>query len=284
MPRPDSASSAVIDDGGTKEEIGGDNGIENEAHQEVNPALPEPTGDADPNGETEAGETEEVSGEEGGAVEGTEQDSESGTLNVEEFKTELREQLRNEIMAELAHNPPQETKPAAPPQLTEEEWLKQEESWGVPRTAIQAMTNQSVKVINHIMSQLDQRLAKFEKSDALRSLSSEKGFTDAPRYQKDVDEFLSHYDPRAWSNPELLRRAVIYARGKNMNKNVSQARNESERNRKIAGPGRPAPAGNAMRRTVSKPLNPIQRDVASKFGLSESEYAKLKSGSKTISV
>ncbi len=282
MARPDIKGTVIDNDGAADE--GGANGPENEPGSENLDALNEPGEGADPNG---GGENPE-DGEAAGAVEGAEgepgEGAEPGPEPVagaftpeaqEQFRAQLREELKAELLEEMKANQPA---PAAK-EIPDEEWVKHESEWGIPRTAIKNVVSRMERVVNHVMAKMDERFAKFEKGDAIRALSQEKGFNDISRYQKDIDEFLGRYHPKHHSNPELLKQAVFYARGKNMNSAVRRAAVGAERNRKIAGVARPASATGPQGKNgvVKRALTPIERSAARAAGMSDEAYLKAKS-------
>ena len=293
MPRPESASATVIDTGGLPPETEANNGPKDTTDSETNNPVDVETNNPDPNGGAEAGETEgdanqegsETEGAEGGA-EPTEVDSKETLIAQmrEELIPQLKESLREEIMAEMRQ--PQQDPEAQyrVPELSEEQWAGQEAAWGVARNTIQRITQQAMTLHKDIMSKIDQRLAKFEKADSLRSLSQDKAYSDALRYQKDVDEFLQSYDPRSWSNPALLKRAVEWSRGRHLKATVNQVRKDTERNRKISGVARPSAGAGVAKKpgAATRTLTALERDVAARFGMTEKEYLDQKNGSKVI--
>lgn len=172
------------------------------------------------------------------------------------------------------HEKLNEQKPEPVKQMTDEEWAKLEQQTGAPRSTIEFFTNQNVKVVEKLTQYIDSKLAKLEFDSSLNDFSRTPGFQDAVRYKKDVQEFLSTYEPKHWTNPDLLKRAVIYSRGLHAGENVQKARTDSERNRKIAGAARPASPGGSARKSATPPLTQAQREVASMMPGGEAEYLK----------
>ncbi len=286
MARPD-IQGKVIDDVGAEANGGGDelNGAENEIDPQNGDSLNEPEGEPNVDG----GGTDPETGEEIGKVEGAEGEEGAnpepgpGTenLTLDQVRDQLRQELRDEIMTELKQQQVQK-EPAK--EISEEEWNKHESEWGIPRSAIKNVVSRMERVVMHVMNKMDERFSRFEKGDALRSLGQQPGFNDAARYAKDVDEFLSHYDVKHHSNPELLKRAVIYARGKNMKSTVQRAAQGAERNRRIAGVARPAgsagPIGKGM--VGKRQLSAIERSAARAAGMSDDEYLKHKGAKRVL--
>lgn len=172
------------------------------------------------------------------------------------------------------HEKLNEQKPEPVKQMTDEEWAKLEQQTGAPRSTIEFFTNQNVRVVEKLTQYIDSKLAKLEFDSSINDFSRTPGFQDAVRYKKDVQDFLSAYDPKHWTNPELLKRAVIYSRGLHSGENVQRARTDSERNRKIAGAARPMAPGGSARKPATPPLTQAQREVAAMMPGGEAEYLK----------
>lgn len=281
MARPDIKGTVIDTDGAA--DGGGANGPENEPGAENLDALNEPGAGADDNGGGEDSPDGEAAGgmedAAGGAGEGAEPGPvDNGAFTPEareQFRAQLREELRSEIMEEMKANQP----PTPAKEISDEEWVKHEAEWGIPRTAIKATVSRMERVVNHVMQKMDERFAKFEKGDALRTLSQEKGFNDISRYQKDIDDFLGRYHPKHHSNPDLLKQAVFYARGKNMPSAVKRAATGAERNRKISGIARPASAAGPQGKNgaLKRALTPIERSAARAANMSDQAYLEAKS-------
>jgi len=187
------------------------------------------------------------------------------------------ESLRNQI-SELSTKlesalsaKPQAPASAAPQvaELSDEQWRAHEEKLGVGRETIKYFTNQAVKVYQTLLEKMDEKMARYEKADALRSISRDPKFSDATKYQKDVDEYLGQFHVSQHGNPDLLKNAIYYARGKNMGKTISKVQSQVARNPKIVGAGRPsAPAPTASKPKIA--MTAGQKHAASMFG--EKEY------------
>lgn len=246
------------------------NGTENETVENANTNVNESGAESDTNGTGTGGEVGET-GEESTETVGQETGKDDPVLAIKAQIEELTKKLEQQIN----HKEPPPVK-----ELSEAEWAAKETEWGVPRTAIQAVTSQNVylynKIKQDIMAEFDKRMGGFEKSSALQSLAKDPKFSDAPKYAKDVDEFIKDYPAQHHSNPELLKRAVIYARGLNIGKTVSKVRNEGERNRTITGAGKPNSPNGGIRNKVV-PLTPIQKKYADSMG-GEAEYRKYMNG------
>lgn len=234
-------------------------------------------------GDQEAGAEGEDDGETEGAADATDQGAEpdgvstDDGLDLDSFKQDLVKEVVNAIKGEQPEN-----QPAKEP--TDEEWQQHEESWGIPRTAIKQVLQTQVKIRNQILDHIDSRFAAIESENALRSLSRQPGYADALSLKAGVQKYLSQFNARLHSNPKILQTAVIYARGLAASKNLQKVRAGQERNVRIAGKARPAAPNPGVRKPSAGSLSPVQKDVAAKFGMSESEYTKLKSGSRTIAV
>lgn len=239
---------------------------------EINEPVNEPGGDPTVDGGTTTG----TDGEDVGTTkEGTgqaEENPEGGAADVEKplDPAALKEEILKELQEKMAPPPAQR-------ELTEEEWTAREQESGTSRQTIKFFTNQSIKVYNAMREYIDEKFAGIEKDGAIRSIASEKGFSDAVRYSKEINQYLQKFNPKFHSNPQILRDAVIYARGLNASKNLQRANNDAERNRRIAGTARPSSPGatGGVRRPGTPGLTRDQRDVAAKFGMTDSEYSGL---------
>lgn len=284
MGRPD-IQGTVIDDVGDDAGGGKDNGPENEndgqdldtLNEQGDDANAERGGENQEAGEDAGGAEDQVQGEDGEP-----KSVKSGALPDEvreKLRNELREELRAEMREEIQRNQP----PAPAKEISEEEWAKHEADWGIPRTAIKATVSRLERVAQTLIKRMDERFAKFEKGDALRTLSREKGFEGAMRYQKDIDEFLTQYQPQFHSNPTVLKRAFMYARGKNMGNDLQKARTGNERNLRIVQPGGRPSAGGAPVRTGSKvQLTASQKSAARAVGWTDQQYIDNKFGKKKM--
>lgn len=282
MGRPD-IQGTVIDDVGDGADGGKNNGPENETDVENLDTLDEPGNDADAQRGGENQEDGENAGGEEGALPNEDGDPKpfksAGVPDElkEKLRNELREELRAEMREEIQRNQP----PAPAKEISEEEWVKHEADWGIPRTAIKATVSRLERVAQVVLKKMDERFAKFEKGEALRTLSREKGFEGAMRYQKDIDEFLTQYQPQFHSNPTVLKRAYLYARGKNMGTDIQKVRTGNERNLRIVQSGGRPSAGGAPVRTGSKiQLTASQKSAARAVGMSDQQYMDLKFGKK----
>lgn len=260
----------VMDSGeGAAEENAEGGAIESaiKADQEANKVVDVEGGATDPNAGTEVSEDgKDAEASEGEVAEGSEGPGTKVNSELENFKTEIK--------AELAKlSPPAAAAEVKP--LTEEQWVKLEEEWGQPRQTIQRITNQNVKIVKNLTEYIDAKFAKLEVGEAIQEFSKKPGFTDANRYRSDIQEYLQDYEPKHWTNPALLERAVYYARGKNANANIAKVRTDSEKNKKIAGPARPSSPSSGIKRTVAPALNGAHREAASLMG-SENEYNKFR--------
>lgn len=242
-------------------------GIADDPDQESQATGFDPAGDADPN----AGGEGSAAGEgDGGDKEGA-GEGESGEG--------ARVDPRDETIAELKARLEKLEKPAAPAQPeykepTEEEWQKHEEATGMNRLAIKFQAQQMANLYNRINTLIQSKFGKFEKENTITALAKQKGFEDANRYRKGIEEFLGDYDESMHSNEKLLKNAYFYAKGKGTGAAVRQAANATERNKRIGGAGRPA-SPNSGGRGAPVQLSSQQRVLAKKAGMSEKEYFDL---------
>lgn len=253
------------------EDLGGSD-VKDTSDSEIDKAIDEQGGAADLERGTEDSEVgADDKGEEGEILENGEK---PGTPNPDRLA--LVENTLKEIHAKI-----NEKQPEAPKPMSDEDWAKLEQQTGAPRSTIEFFTNQNVKVVNHLKEYIDSAIAKLSFGSAIDEFAKTPGFQDATRYKKDIQEFLNTYEPKHWTNPEVLKRAVIYSRGLNANANLQKVRNDSERNRKIAGVGRPAAPAGGIRKPALPPLNQAQKEAAALMG-SEAEYNKYRSKGRVV--
>lgn len=218
-------------------------------------------------GNIDGGATDKEVGEDAGAVE-VEVNSK---IEDPRAKDDARIANVEKMLKEVADRV---SAPAPVKERTPEEWATLEQEWGVPRGAIERTTRQSVTVYNKIMEMFDSRFAKYEMTESLTDLTKETGFNDAIRYKKDVTTYLSRYEPKYWTNPQLLKDAVIYARGLNANSNIQKVRTDNERNRVVIGRARPSSPAVGQRRGSPIALTASQKEAASHMPGGEPEYRK----------
>ena len=268
MGRPQGTGNARnIEDAGEGTPEGGEEDVTPLAPIEENPEdiNAQPGGDADPDGggaDPEAG------------ADGVEKE---GSLPPEGQEPGVQDNPRIEALErELAELKAQRERPEEKPKpFTEEEWTKAEHDWGVPRGAIDRITKQNVQVVNKIMDYIDSKMAPLLGSDVIQQVAREPGFSDATRYRNEIRDFMTEFSPQAWSNPALIKKAVVYARGVHASANVNRARGEQERNRRIAGSARPTAPSASGRRTTLPALTADQKQVAEMMG-GEGQYNKFR--------
>lgn len=254
----------VIDTSGTDESSEVDNATSLTQIETDNEPLTESSAEPDIDGGTE----DQEAGRDANEVESETRPSGTEPRPQDDVRIANVERMIKEVSDKISAPPVKERTP--------EEWAAMEQEYGVPRGAIERFTRQNVTVYNKIKDEMDARFAKYEMNDALGDLVKEQGFNDAVRYKKDVTAYLSRYETKHWTNPQLLKDAVIYARGLNANANVQKARTDSQRNVVVAGKGRPASPGGGQRRSNPVPLTKEQKEAAEMMG-SESEYRKFMS-------
>lgn len=274
---------SVIDKGGSEESVeestqdqdttaegndASDQGGEKVADGEV-----EQSGETDSDGREGAGKDGENAGEAEGEVDGAEGDDKPLTFTRDQFQQAVAEAVQRQ----LAEAAPKEEAAAPAKELTEEDWAKKEEEWGMPRTAIKQVGAVSMKVFDAVSKMLDERLSRFERRDSIEALSREPGFADAKALQPGIDQYMKEMEvpSRLQSDPKILKAAAIYARGLGASKRVQKARTESEKNRKISGVARPASPGNGKGKVGGGTgLTPAQKIAAKMHPGGEAGYIK----------
>lgn len=259
------AGTEVLEDAGTG--AGGDDGAQDASGEAAADGESGAGDGSGADGGAEGGEAGE-GGEEGEGDAGGEAEAPTA-LTAEQVDAILEKRLAEREAARKDQGA------ASARELTEEEWQKKEEEWGgVSRQAIQSVANMHVQLLNLVMAKMDERLSKFERQDALTSLSKEQGFSDAVSLRPGIEEFMKDFPVNMHSNPGLLKKAVIYARGLGANGRLAAARSAGEKNRKIVGAGRPAAPSSSARRPVGGPLNLTQRAAAALHPGGEAGYRK----------
>lgn len=263
-----------IEDGvATEEQANGIEAQKNQAtinSQPIESDQPDITGGGEDqtNGE-DAGVLEETAGAEAESPESKSQAS----VDLSQFKEEILKEIKETI------KPPE----SAPRQISEEEWAAHEQRVGVPRQAIDFFTRQSVQVYEKLKDYVDQQFASLQKDAALSNVAKEAGITDVARLKPGIDEFLKDFDPRHHNNPALLKKAAIYARGLQSQKDIRTVRNSDEKNRQVVNrlkPGRSE--GGSAGNPGQKGLTEQQREVAAMLPGGEAEYMKIKANKNRV--
>lgn len=219
-------------------------------------------------GGTKVLEDGKVDGEKEGSVE--EEGADTGA--PEPDRLGVVEKTLEEIRAKMNEKPQEKPQP-----MTNEQWENLETETGMPRRSIEFVTNQNIKVINRLTDLIESRFAKMEVGSAIDSVAKDPQFTDASRYKTEINEFLADYEPRHWTNPALIKKATIYARGLNANKNIQKVRTDQERNLKVAGAARPSSPNSGSKKPAMPALTASQREAATLMGVPEAEYSRIKS-------
>lgn len=246
-----------------------DDAAQDDQDQDIKASGFESEENPDPN---KGGEREAVGEGDGGDQEDLSQDAEgqdSGVDPRDETISELRERL------EKLEKGPEKRESAPEPykEPTDEEWMKIEDDTGLSRKAIKFQAGQMANLYNRIMTSINAKFGKSEKENSITALSKQKGFQDAGKFRKGMEEFLGDYDESMHSNEKLLKNAYFYAKGKGTGDAVRHAANATERNKRISGSGRPASPNSGDRRPSTVVLTNQQRFLAKKAGMSEKEYA-----------
>lgn len=257
-----------LDKGGEPDEgpEGEGDGAAPAAGAEADENEPQPGGEADPQrgeGAGEAGGVREEAEDGAGDAEGADDPLKGALARLETAEKEL---------AALKGRPAEA--PPAPKELSEEEWVKKEEEWGVGRNAIKQVASMHMSLFNHVNQMLDDRLGRFEVDSSLARLAHEPGFSDVNALRSGIDEFLQDVSPGRRSDPNVLKKAAIYARGLQAASRVNKARNSGERNRRIITKARPAAPSGGVRRPHSAALTPSQRSAAAFHPEGEEGYKR----------
>jgi len=276
---------AVIDKAGSDvEEKDNEAGITLDENSDINAALDESRKDTNPDGGPKDPETPADGGQDEGQA-----GEEEASGDIEDPKTLIQglTQKIEELEKRLTQPAPLAAKegnaPAPITPISEEEWAKYEEERGIPRTAQTWMTQTLVRAVGDMQRMIDQRFAKLDRQETMSNLSKNPEFADANKYSKEVEQYLQKVDPRFHSNEEVLKDAVIWARGINYKKSVQNVRNEKEINKRVAGVARPAAGGFKSGGSKSAPtLTALEKSAADATNTSYAEYAAMKGKGRII--
>lgn len=224
-----------------------------------------------PEGESgsDGGGADNPDGQDAGAEEG-EDGKEKGGVDAEALEASLLDKVKD-LIPSLIPKPDEKQEPT---ELSDQEKEKMAQELGVPFSAIDHYTKQNALVVEKVKEMLDTELADFRKDNAVTRLSQDPKFSDAMKYKKEINEFLGNFPKKFHGDEKILKMAVMYGRGVNLKSEVHKARNDGERNRKIAGPGRPAAPTSGARKPAPKPLTEMQKQAARAGGMSDDEYRK----------
>lgn len=187
-------------------------------------------------GSESGAEQDTIAGGEGGeAGKGGESDQGESGEGAESKLTEKDVEIAR-LQERLAALEKGQSKPEPVKEWTEDQWNEHAERTGLTKAGTQyiAQLLRGVLAGNNVTQQeMTNRLARFEKNDAVNELGKEKEYSDIPKYRTGMDEFLNNYEPHLHSNKKLLGLAYYYAKGKGASGAVKKASNANELNRKI---------------------------------------------------
>lgn len=234
---------------------------------EINKAAPiyesQSEESADLDAGAEGGASEEGSLEDGGEDKGEDPEIISNGNGVDPVVQELR------AIRESLKPPPQPKR-----ERTDEEWRAIEDKTGLTRTAYLALESHANESFQRLANYVDERLGHISVGAELEGMAAEKGFEDAPRYQKEVRQFIKSIGWEGAPTKEILKAGVVYSRGLRSKDDVKRAQNGAARNREIIGRLKP-PMGKGPSGGSGTKLTPVQRSTARTFGMSDEAYSKL---------
>lgn len=230
----------------------------------------------DPDGEGKSG----ADGEDGG-----EHEDEPGEKEGEEAELTPEQQeiadLRAKIEAiEKGSKPKEEA--AQPVVYTEEQKAKIEEKFGgMPFTQVEAVTGLVARAVNQVLSQLEGRFSKSDKSSIIADLAKTKEYADIGTYTQAIDKYLAKFAPTMHGNKDVIVDALFWAKGQGLKNAVRKAISSGEKNKRIAGAARPAaPAGGGGGKGggFKFKLTPAEESAYASFGKhhfkTKEDYAK----------
>jgi hypothetical protein len=276
---------AVIDKAGQEEEVEGKtDGVEIAEDSEIGTALNEQEDKSDADGRAADRKDEDGSGKEGDELseeKGSGDEVVDPGLLIQTLSAKVDE-LEKRLSQPAPLAPKEVPVEQKAPQITEEEWAKYEEERGIPRTAQTWITNTLVRAVQDIEKVINQRFARIDRKEAIQGMASNPEFSDANKYQKEMDQYLEKVDPRYHANPEVLKDALIWARGMNYKKTVQNVRNEREVNKRISGVARPSTGGAKSSSKSTPALTALEKSAADAVGMSYSDYAASRSNGRII--
>ena len=165
---------------------------------------------------------------------------------------------------------------------TDADLEKMAEETGMTKPALRMMMGSTVNLYNRIMGDIQRDLAPIQRRMILDGVSKEKGFEDAHRYSSKVDKILERFPANMQNNPEVVKFAILSARGENFGRAVHKARNERERSRKVIDrvvDRNPAGGRDKGRRSgLTGEKARFQDSIRRRFGMGKKEYESLQTG------
>lgn len=244
-----------------------------------NETVPEPSGEENLNAGAEGGEAEPGAGtdegEPGAEGSGAEPKQEETTPDPLAEFTERMEK-RFELLEKAVK--PQERAPA-PVEPTEEQWAELETKTQMPRAGIKHVATMMERGLKAIERKFEERLSAFESEKVLETVSADPSFSDAKTLKTEVQTYLKKFAPADRSDPELVKDAIIYARGLKSKAAIARAAKGQERNKHITGAARPA-SPNGGGNTAQAVLSSAQKQAASMLPGGEAEYRKIQAAAK----
>lgn len=234
MERPD---AAVLEEEEKKD------GVENEEGQENDNLEHQPAGDENIDGDGKDG----ADGKAGEKDEGEAEPEEEAELDPRDAKIAA---LEADIKAIKEGGPKPAAATAAPPAkvYTEEEKAQIAERFGVQdfRT-VEAFGGMVANAVMSIRQEMQGMMSQFQKDAVIGVLSKQKEYSDIMKYREGIDKYLAKFSPQYHGNEEFIKDGLAWAKGQGLRKTVAKALNNGDKNRRIAGPARPASAGGGDR-------------------------------------
>jgi hypothetical protein len=123
---------------------------------------------------------------------------------------------------------------------------------------------------------LGENVAPLTTDRVIAQVATEKGFADAKVLTPQINEYLKKFSPKWRSKPELIRDAVIYARGMKATEVRAKGNQKGEINRKLGSTHRPAgPQGSGAPKKGAIQLTPMQKAAAKNMPGGEAEYSRI---------
>ena len=170
-------------------------------------------------------------------------------------------------------------KQSEPVQLTEDQIQAIQEKSGLEYKSVQFMNENLAAVVYSMKQYIDSKFGATERSSAIEQFAKRPGFTDAMSLRAGMQKFLDEKIPAdRHSDADVIEAAYYYAKGRGAGKAIKAAASGNERNKRIAGAGRPNSPTSGVLPGRTRPgaikLTPEQDHARRAAGMSTAEYIK----------
>lgn len=171
----------------------------------------------------------------------------------------------------------------APVQLTDEQKEQISQKFGgLPFEQVDAITQYMAQVIGSIKKEFQGHLGQFQKDAVISELAQRKEYADIRSYTPGINEYLKRFSPQYHGREEILQDAYWYAKGRGMKTALKRAQNSGERNRRIAGEGRPAGSGGGSSDNGSQPLKLTNVEMSAWESFGKKEFPNIQDYARSL--